>query len=177
MPINPFPASQLDFEQVIPAVYDDMGRLRVDAEVTANFSGAQEVIISAEDDSIAIGDGTDLVTTTTVGPDVGLDVYVLNSIETTPSGLSGSLKTQSFTVTDTADSIPPISLVGRNSLSVRIFGTATVYIGDSTVTASSGYPKYQNEEVSLDITDNPSIELWGVCDTGQSCEVRILETS
>ena len=53
-----FPPSQLDSSQILPAVYDDAGRLRVDAEVTANISGAQEVIISDADDSIKIGDGT-----------------------------------------------------------------------------------------------------------------------
>lgn len=51
--------SQLDANQILPHAFDEeAGRLRVDAEVTANISGAQEVIISAEDDNIAIRSST-----------------------------------------------------------------------------------------------------------------------
>lgn len=52
----PAPApSKLDFEQILPHAFDDAsGKLRVDAEITANISGSQEVIINAVDDNIAI---------------------------------------------------------------------------------------------------------------------------
>jgi len=53
----PAPApSKLDAAQVLPAAFDEStGKLRVDAEITANISGAQEVLISSTDDSIRIG--------------------------------------------------------------------------------------------------------------------------
>jgi|DEB19_MinimDraft_2_1074335.scaffolds.fasta_scaffold61629_3 hypothetical protein len=52
----PAPApSQLDSEQILPHAFDDAtGKLRVDAEITANISGSQEVTIAAIDDNIAI---------------------------------------------------------------------------------------------------------------------------
>ena len=54
--------SKLDSGQILPAAFDEStGRLRVDTEITAIIDGAQEVIISHEDDSIKIGDGIDLL--------------------------------------------------------------------------------------------------------------------
>lgn len=51
--------SLLDPGQIIKQAFDDStGRIKVDAEVTATIVGLQEVIISAVDDSIKIGDGT-----------------------------------------------------------------------------------------------------------------------
>lgn len=41
---------------------------------TVNFSSPQEIVISHTDDSIRIGDGTDLVGTRTRGGEVGLNV-------------------------------------------------------------------------------------------------------
>lgn len=48
---------------------------------TVSFSTPQEIVIDHADDSIKLGDGVDLVTTTTQGGDVGLDVNVLNELE------------------------------------------------------------------------------------------------
>lgn len=53
------PLSLLDPGQIIKKVYDDSSdRIRVDAEVTAVIAGAQEVIINAVDDNIAIRSST-----------------------------------------------------------------------------------------------------------------------
>ncbi len=52
---NPAGMSLLDAGQIVKRVYDEANdRIRVDAEVTANISGSQEVIINANDDSIAV---------------------------------------------------------------------------------------------------------------------------
>lgn len=45
---------------------------------TVSFSTPQEIIISHTDDSIRIGDGTNLVTSTAVGGKRALDIYVAN---------------------------------------------------------------------------------------------------
>jgi hypothetical protein len=81
--------SPLDFTQVLRSAYDDAkNRIRVDAEFSATI-GTIEVIIDHTNDSIRLGDGTDLVTTTTVGSDVGLDVNIINgSIDVNVSGIS-----------------------------------------------------------------------------------------
>lgn len=55
---NPTP-SLLDAGQIVKRAFnDDTDSLRVDAQVVANISGAQEVIISDADDSIKIGNGS-----------------------------------------------------------------------------------------------------------------------
>lgn len=73
---NPSP-SQLDQNQILQRAFDESkDRLRVDLEATVTM-GQLEVAISHVDDSIRLGDGTNLVTATVVGPDVGLDVNVI----------------------------------------------------------------------------------------------------
>jgi hypothetical protein len=59
--IPPVEMSNLDSGHVLKYAFDEStGRIRVDAQVTANISGEQEVIISHTDDSIKVGDGTNL---------------------------------------------------------------------------------------------------------------------
>ena len=70
---------QLDANQVLRSAYDPVtNRLRTDATVETTI-GTVEVIIDHENDSIKLGDGTDLFTSTTVGSDIGLDVNIINS--------------------------------------------------------------------------------------------------
>lgn len=171
--------SLLDSGQIIKAVYDESSnKIRVDAEVT--LPDNQEIVISHVDDSIRIGDGTKFATATQVSSKVGLDVNLIGGIVSgnfTSSGLSTGLKTQTITVTDTATKIPSVSLENRNSMSIRIWGTNIVYFGSSDVTSANGYPKRQYEEVIIDIKDNSEVELYAICDTGQTCELRILEVA
>lgn len=173
--------SLLDSGQIIKRVFDDANdAIRVDATVEAVIGTVEVVIDANTGDSINswVDDGSgNPITSTSTLTKRGLDVNVLNGIQTTPAGLSGGIKTQAILVTDVAVRLPPIAFSNRNSVSVRVTGNSTVYVGDSLVTADSGYPKRQNEEIVLDLTDNPSVELYGICLSGQSCEVRILETS
>lgn len=77
----------LDSNQIFQRSFDeDTDRLRVDAEVTATL-GAVECIITQTSDSIAIGDGTDLYTGTTIGSNHGLDVNVISPITVSQSSL------------------------------------------------------------------------------------------
>ena len=66
--------------QVLRSVFDvDTNCLRVCLVDGGAGEGSNvEVIIDHETDSIRLGDGTDLVTTTTLDGDVGLDVNVIN---------------------------------------------------------------------------------------------------
>lgn len=172
------PYTQLDFEQVVRQSFDEANdRLRVDASLTM---GENEVVINQADDSVAIGDGSDLYTGTTVTGKHGLDVNIIAGSVTgefSESGLKNAIKVQSFIVTDTVTAIPLVPLTNRNSMSIRILGSGTLYFGDSSVTVASGYPKGTGEEISLDIKDNTSVQLYVVAESGQSVEVRILEVS
>lgn len=170
--------TNLDYQQVIRRSFDvDNDALRVDASLVM---GENEVVINQGDDSVAIGDGSTLYTGTDISGKHGLDVNIIAGSVTgefSESGLKNALKTQSYTVTDIITAIPPVPLINRNSMSIRIVGTGTIYFGNSSVTSSNGYPKGSGEEISLDIKDNTNVQLYAVCDSGQSVEVRILEVS
>lgn len=70
----------LDANQVIRSAYDEVNnRLLVDATVSGSI-GQFEVVVDHTEDSIALGDGTDLITSTTVGAKIGLDVAVVGQV-------------------------------------------------------------------------------------------------
>lgn len=139
-----------------------------------------DVVLNANSDSIRLGDGTNLNTMTTVGSKKGIDANIIGGSVTgtlNPTGLSNGLKTQRMIITDVPQQVPTTPLTGRNTMSVRILGTNIVYLGNSTVTSAAGYPKYNKEEIVMDIQANPSVNLWAVCDTGLTCEIAIMEIS
>lgn len=178
MALNPTP-SLLDQQQILQRSFDkDNDSLRTTANVTATITGDVVVDIdAATGDNIALAnaDGSKKVDVQTVGSVNALSVNVENAITTTPSGLSTDIKPQRITVTDVATKIPGTALVGRNAISVRVWGANIVFFGDNTVTAANGYPKFQYEEIYMDIQANPSVELYGICEAGKSCEVAVLE--
>lgn len=69
-----------DFPQVLRSVYDvDKNCLRVCiVDASPGPGGGIEVIINHTDDSIRLGDGTNFITSTTIGPKNGYDIYVIN---------------------------------------------------------------------------------------------------
>ena len=71
------PPSNFDGNQVLQHSFEEStGRIRVDA--TLSPGGPTEVIISHLDDSIRLGDGTNFLSSTTVGGKIGLDVSIIN---------------------------------------------------------------------------------------------------
>lgn len=184
----PFPPiSRLDYEQVIPLVLDEAERrLRVDAEVTAIIAGPQEVIISADDDSIRLGGtggASDLITSTTIGLKHSLDVNVAGgtiSGDFTPSGLKVAIKITTMNITDVATPIPAVPLAGRNALVITNKNTNDVlYTGPSNVTAdtvigiTSGHEINPQEGFNLDIQDD--IILYGRAETGKTILIKVTE--
>lgn len=70
--------SDFDANQVLQhAFIESTGELRVNATISPS-GGATEVIISHEDDSIRLGDGTNLVSVSSFGSKYGLDVNIIN---------------------------------------------------------------------------------------------------
>jgi hypothetical protein len=174
----PTPApSRLDATQVLPGAYDDaQAALRVTGTLTAELPEATEVVIDHANDSIKLGDGTNLVTTSSVGPDVGLDVNVIGGTITgtfTSTGFSDGIRSMSVVVGDTPTKVPPAPLSGRDTIAVRVWGAQKVFFGGSGVTVANGYPKFQYEEIIADSTN--ALDLWAICETGQSSEVRLIE--
>lgn len=183
--------SKLDHSQILPASFDDAtGELRVKANVVSNIANPQEVIISADDDSIKIsgrGGVVDTFTATHIGADVGLDVNIINdtplsvSGEFTPSGLRTAGRNTTRLIIDSVAAIPLIPLVDRNSLTVtNLDPVETIYVGfdtsvtaDSVVGTTSGFRLQPGESFSIDITDE--VEIYGICETGKSAKVIITE--
>lgn len=168
----------LSSEQILQRSFDETkDQIRTDASFSGSISGEIDCEIDATDgDNIALAneDGTK-VTTTTSGAKEGLDVNVLNQLETQPTGLSMSIKNTVMTATATAQKVPATALSDRNTMSVRVMGASTVYFGGLGVTALTGYPKFQYEEIIVDIKDNPSVDLYVICELGNTCELRIIE--
>jgi len=72
--------TDLDFQQVIRNIYDEAtNRIRTDT-ATVLDGGDLDVLIVHTEDSIRLGDGTNFITSTTIGPDIGLDVNVINPL-------------------------------------------------------------------------------------------------
>lgn len=145
--------------------------VRNGSAATVTFTQPQQVVVSHQDDSIRLGDGTSLVTATTVGSDVGIDVNVIGGTllaqqeGAVPSGFGR------ITITDTPSQVPSSLPANALTFSIRIVGTAPVYFGTSnSVSSTTGYPKFQYEEVSADFKQR----LWAVCASGQSCEIAYL---
>jgi hypothetical protein len=69
-----------DFPQVLRSVFeveDNCLRVKV-VNGTPGGGGELEVLITHTEDSVRLGDGTDFLTSTHVGPQVGLDVAIIN---------------------------------------------------------------------------------------------------
>lgn len=80
MPGPNTPYTQLDANQVLKQAFDESkDRLRVDTEATVTVAGQFEVAIDHTEDSVRLGDGVNLVTTTVYGPTVALDVNIANN--------------------------------------------------------------------------------------------------
>ena len=82
-----------------------------------------------------------------------------------------NVRPQSVTILTSATAIPTTALTYRKTLMILNISTNVVYIGDSGVTTSNGFPLYPRAQISISIEDD--IILYGIS-TGSS-EIRILE--
>ena len=83
------------------------------------------------------------------------------------------LTTQAITVSTSALPLPANPLEYRRALVVHNAGSVDVFLGDSTVTVSTGLPLAAGEKIAFDIQGNPNVEVYAVCAT--SSDVRIME--
>lgn len=178
---NPSGQSQLSQEQILQRTFDETtDKLRTDASFSGSFEGDLDVEIDAADGdniSLANPDGSKRVGVTT-DPDNnknGLDVNVINQLRSEPTGLNTAIKTSAIFVTDVPVKVPSVALVDRNTMSIRVMGADTVYFGGYLVTVNNGYPKFQFEEIIADIKDSTAVDIWAVCETGKTSELRIME--
>jgi hypothetical protein len=83
------------------------------------------------------------------------------------------LTTQAITVSTSAVPLPTNPLEYRRALVVHNAGSVDVFLGDSTVTVSTGLPLAAGEKIAFDIQGNPNVEVYAICAT--SSDVRIME--
>jgi hypothetical protein len=133
---------------VLKASFDEATQsLRVNANITANISGAQEVVISHADDSIKIGDGVETV-----------DVTAANALK-----VDGSAVTQPVSGTVTVqDGGGSVTVDG--SVSVSNFpATQNVADGGGSLTVDgsvsiSNFPAVQDVEGTVSVDNFPSVQ-------------------
>lgn len=77
------------------------------------------------------------------------------------------------TVGTSATPLPANPLEYRRALVVHNNGSNTVFLGDSTVTTSTGLPLVAGEKIAFDIQGNPNVEVYAVA--GSNTDVRIME--
>lgn len=105
------------------------------------------------------------------------------TVDAVPGGLRNAFLVTTLDMTDTAGTIPGTALTDRNAVSIHNLSTSvTIYIGPAnTVTAdrvngtTSGWELGPGEFFNLDVTDN--IPLYGICPSGQSAQVKVMELS
>jgi hypothetical protein len=163
-----FPTSQFSSENILRDVHDPVAQaLRTNATATIVVPGGLEVAIDHDSDSIRIGDGVNLITSSNVSGKQGLDVNVINPItiplppdaatETTLAALLAELgqKTEPSDVQNTR-------LLSDATDSVSIPALATTNASLANIEAALSSPL----EVDLDaFTTTPdSVQLVGSVD-------------
>lgn len=93
-------------------------------------------------------------------------VYVNN-------GANIGVKATATTVTDTAAVILASALSGRRQLNIQNLGNKPIYIGDSAVSAASGWRVAAGSAITVELGED--VSLYAVADTGISVATRVLE--
>lgn len=93
-------------------------------------------------DSVALGDGTNLLTSTTVGSDIGLDVNILNAsdIDIDDDLADTAIANTATAVSTTAVNVVASALASRKWMGVANEGNKSLYFGKTGVTTSNGFP-------------------------------------
>lgn len=98
------------------------------------------------------------------------------------TGLSLAFRTTTKIIGDTEIALPPSILTARKSFALHNKGPNILYIGESGVTAdsvdgsiTSGWEVPPNSYFNVDTAE--AVELYGICETGKTTTIKILELS
>jgi hypothetical protein len=89
-------------------------------------------------DSVRLGDGTSFFTSTTVGGDIGLDVYQINDPAVANTAIASNINT--LGAANTAEDVVASPLANRKLLMIYNNDNQKMYIGQSGVSAANGFP-------------------------------------
>jgi hypothetical protein len=123
-------------------------------------------------DSVRLGDGTSLFTSTTVGGDIGLDVYQLNDPAVSNTAMANGATT--LTTGGTSQNVVASPLANRKALYLYNDFNKKMYVGTTGVTTSTGFPVSPGSYLELRVGAAVDVEYVGT-DTGHS--LRYLELS
>ena len=94
---------------------------------------------------------------------------IIGVLDATGSGFI----TNSVTVTTTATPLPTTTLKNRKAISIRNYSSSVnIFVGDSGVTAASGYPVLPYESLPFNMSDGAN--LYAITESG-SADVRVIE--
>lgn len=131
-----------------------------------------EVDLSHLDDSVRLGDGTNFLTSTTIGSDIGLDVNVINDPALANTAIASAANT--LAVAATAESAVASILADRKYLYLYNNDNKFMHIGGSGVTAADGFPIGPRSTIELRAGANIDVQ-YVATDAGH--ELRSLELS
>lgn len=95
---------------------------------------------------------------------------IIGILDATGSGFT----VNAVSVTATATKLPTTNLDNRKAMIIRNFSKDNIiYIGDSAVTTTTGFPILPYESIPFDI--NAGANLYAICETGLTADVRTLE--
>jgi hypothetical protein len=129
-------------------------------------------------DSIRLGDGTSLITSTLSGGKQALDVYIANagSIDIDDSLANTAIANATRAVSTTAIDLVASPLASRKWLYAANNGNKGVFIGASGVTAANGFPLFPGMQIELRVGASVDVEVIG--EAGASSEdIRTMELS
>lgn len=153
------------------------GKQALDVRVAEGIN--VEVDLDHTQDSVRLGDGTTLFTGTTVGPDTGLDVYILNTdLAINDAALADTAiltSAESLGVAGTAQNVVSSVLANRKYLYIRNESNKEMYIGPSGVTAANGFPLSAKAVAELRIGASVDVEFVGRA--GETPDIRTMQLS
>lgn len=157
-------------QSVVLSVDDNGGSLTVDA--TDLDIRSLDHTSGGANDSVRLGDGTDFITSTLVGSDQALDVYVANDIVANDTADTAILNTQKDVTTTGA--LLASQLANRKYLYVQNLGGNSIYIGASGVTSGTGI--HMSRGALAEFRLGPSLSLHAVASAG-TVDTRLMELS
>lgn len=84
-----------------------------------------------------------------------------------------AVKSSAATATDAAAQVLATPLAGRRKVLVQNLGTKSVYLGASDVSTTNGIELLKRTSVELEIGEH--VDLYTICDTGETAALRFLE--
>lgn len=147
--------------------------------VSATDLDIRDLTHLANKDSVRLGDGTDLITSTLSGGKQALDVYIANagSIDIDDSLANVAIFTETRAVSAVALTLTAAAAIaGRKWLYVANEGNKSMYIGPSGVTAANGFPVHIGQQSEFRI--GASVAPYIIGEAGASSEdIRVMQLS